>query len=333
MAVYRRRTGSAKSYAKKYPKGGYSKKYSTGKKRSSYPKKGGTGKSSSYSKNVLRSVVKEMLRGPPQKVLLKGVPDQVVFFDNAPMNDCCYFRVPVSQAIPNQRGANAAPDSRWRESNKILIKGVSFRSRIDFTGTCEVMAVVYPAKIQTQSIPLRGSPAAEFYFGQDEKNFPGGTRLLTLNETGLLNSSKEGPFAVVPGADGSLFVDSADRSLFECRLSTGPSAPVGEARWKKSMDSKEVTKGRTYYQQFSLSSGMAQRDSRSIQVYWDINKEVEFVSSGSDSLIMDPHLELLVGVRGVKTSSLLRSKGELDDLQRLGGVLRNVVVDVYYSMA
>ena len=140
------------AYSKKGSKSRARKSYAS-KKTASY-KKSGYSKAGGGSKHLIRKVVKEMLRGPAKKIQLRGVPDEVPFFSRSPWGGNCYLRIPVTQAIPGQGGAQVGPDDHWRESNKIIVKGVSLRAKIDFSTRTEVVAVCYPDKLQNQKISL-----------------------------------------------------------------------------------------------------------------------------------------------------------------------------------
>jgi hypothetical protein len=186
---------------------------------------------------------------------------------------------------------------------------------------------MYPNKMERSASEIEGEPPTEFHYGVDEKSIPGNMRLLTLDETFVVSGKKEGPFAVVRSPEGVAVADSPDRSLFGCRLTSGPAAPVGEARWKKDIGSKDVSKGRTYYEQFRPTS-VSDRESKAIEIYWSVNKEMEFVSAGSGELVFSPHLEILCGVRGTNTSFLFGPESAKDTV---AGVVKNLIVDVYYK--
>jgi hypothetical protein len=98
-------------------------------------------------------------------------------------------------------------------------------------------------------------------------------------------------------------MNSTDRSLFSCNLSRGPCAPISEVRWKKEEDSKVQERVRTYYQQFhpsgSNSAAAVWQNTRSLQIYFDYGKDVEYISSSTHLPVFEPHFELIVGVRAL----------------------------------
>jgi hypothetical protein len=323
--AYRGYPASSRYYPRK-TKFGSRKKRAAGTKKYRALTKG-------VSKSEVLAIMKQVMRGSRKKVQLRGVPDNLLVFAGPALGPYCYGRLPVTQAIPQQRGAENDADSRWRGGDKVHIKGVSIRARISFSAPVEMMAVLYPAKVQDEEIAVDGNPPDRFNIGRSQKDAPGGHRLLSLIETNMQNDSKEGPFAVVPGVNGTLFMDSPDRSLFNCRLSSGPGAPIGAVRWKKDadLDSKDYVTGQTYHQEFrpTISCISGQRDSRAVQIYFEVNKEVEFLSAGSSSLVFSPHYEIMLGVRGMECG-MLRDDG-LDLRKANVGVLSNLMVDVYYS--
>jgi hypothetical protein len=85
-----------------------------------------------------------MLRPSFQKIQLRGVPDKASFFSRSPWGNSCYLRITVTQAVPIQRTADIEPDPSWRDGDKIFIKGVSLRARIDYSVTPPLILSVNP---------------------------------------------------------------------------------------------------------------------------------------------------------------------------------------------
>jgi hypothetical protein len=100
------------------------------------------------TKGAIQRAVKHALRPPPQTIQVESSPSQLYIYNKTALSLCNYFQVPVTQAIPGERGAQSRPDTRWRSSSKILIKGISFRAKLHYSVPVEVMAALYPAKIR-----------------------------------------------------------------------------------------------------------------------------------------------------------------------------------------
>jgi hypothetical protein len=281
-----------------------------------------------------------------QDVKLVGFPTNVKFYSESELSRFCYFRIPVTQAIPVQRGVGAPPDDGWRQSNKVFLKGVGVRMKISFSVSVAVMGVCYRAKVQSDDkIPLdgpKGRPASSFLFGREAK--PVGARLLSLEETNFL-SSKDGPFSVIPGPDGRPMLDSPDQSLFTSRLTKGAGAPVGTARWKSEKDGKEK-KAKTFREEFHVASlmrtpdtgklgGYVQTDARIVEVFFDVNQEVEFVDGASTKPVFEPQIELMFGVKPITTVTLGRGSVGIDAVKEFapleGGDVSGVMTAIYYS--
>jgi hypothetical protein len=316
-------------------RGGYRRgapRYETSyaKKRFSVKKKSGPVKTG-LTKDLVRNLIKLELRGKAQIIGLQSYPSKLFVYNTANMALCNYFRVPVSQAIPGEREAQAGPDSRWRSGSKVLIKGVTLRTRLHYSTNVEIMAALYPAKVQTEPLTIKGNPATTFYCGMEYKGSENGVRLLTLGEANMITEGNEGPFEVVAATDNTFRMNAPDGSLFGCRLSKSGGMPVGEASWRVDKESKDKPKsGRTYYQQFRPGNDCPNatwRDSRDIQVYFKYEKEVEFTRSSVDHsnyLVFQPHLELIVGVRAMAVNPTAVIVPPV-------GMLESVTVDVHYT--
>ncbi len=333
MASY---SGYRKGRKSPYSKGYRSKALYGGSKGRKKTAKKSTTKSSVTMKKMVREIAADMLRGPGQKVTVSAVPTPIPIYAQSERAGYVYFRVPVTQAIPLQRAADANPDDRWRRGNKIQVKGVCVRMTVSFATTIAVMGVCYPAKVQKDPIPLNGPPATSFFLGKKDGE---STRLLAIGETGFL-SSKDGPYSLVPGGqNGTLMLDSPDQSLFNCRLSKGPGAPVGKVRWRASKGEK-ILSGQTFSQEFHVTSGMrtqdwggpggyTQMDSRCIEAYWSLGREVEFADALDGRTVFDPHLELMFGIR--VPGALGPGAGKQYTAPVEAGIVTNVMVDVYYN--
>jgi hypothetical protein len=298
-------------------------------------KKGSTMTKSVSVRSSIRKAVKYAMRGPAQSIQIESSPRELYIFNKTILSQCNYFRVPVAQAIPGERVVRSGPDTRWRSGSKILIKGVNLRAKLHYSVPVEVMAALYPAKIQGKSeIPLDEYPATAFQCGTMQKGTPNGMRLLNLDETNTVNATMEGPFDITVRAKNNLVMNSSDRSLFGCHLSKGPGAPVGEVRWKKNEDYKVQERGKTYYQQFHPSGDSAAavwQNTQTLQVYFDYRKEVKYISSSTHLLVFEPHFELIVGVRALSSTGVNVDPSSVEIFPV--GMLESVVADVYYRMA
>jgi hypothetical protein len=137
-------------------------------------------------------------------------------------------------------------------------------------------------------------------------------------------------------------LDSPDQTLFNSRLAKGAGAPVGEARWRVEKGG-DIKKGKTFAAEFHVDSvmrtqnwgaqgggsGYTQMDTRVIEVYWEIDKEVEFVAEMSRQPVFEHHLELMMGVQALKVLTPESGKEHVIPIEC--GRVSNVMVDVYYS--
>ncbi|KAF1808045.1 hypothetical protein P152DRAFT_453174 [Eremomyces bilateralis CBS 781.70] len=298
------------------------------------------------SRVVQRAVKDEVARlakGPPQKVILRGHPDKVILCSEGPQAAESYFRVPITQVIPVQRSMNSGPDSCWRRTDKVHIKGVGVRLKLTFATSVQVMGVCYPARVQEKLVETDGGGGdipTTFRVGFEDQTAKR-VRLLRVEETNFLRVAKDGPFSVIPGPKGSIMFDSTDHSLFNCRLADGPGQPVGEARWKVGEDEKRKS-GRTFAQEYHVSGimrtqnwapntpgGYVQYDTRDIQVYWALDKKMEFATSEGNLPVFEPNLELMFGVRAL--GAILPKDGNRGMGPLEYGWLSNLMLDVYYS--
>jgi hypothetical protein len=76
-----------------------------------------------------------------------------MLFSDGDSTKQCYFRVPVTAAVPMERpridpvsGKVASPDPRWRNGNKVKISGISVSIRFSYCMTIQMMGVAYPAR-------------------------------------------------------------------------------------------------------------------------------------------------------------------------------------------
>jgi hypothetical protein len=332
--AYRRSSYARKAYRKPYRKYG-----STARKRRYFKKSTTSRKNGSSLQKMIRQEAAKVLRGPRRKVSLVAVPERVPFFSESDLLQYSYFRVPVTQSISLQPGSR----------NKVFVKGICVRMKISYAQSVAVTGVCYPAKVQTVAIPVEsmsvtdGMEMKSFLLGQKDGR---SVRLMTLEETNFLH--KDGPFAVVPGrgsdekGSARWELDSNDQTLFTARLAKGAGAPLGKVRWRteKNGPTKE---GTTFHDEFHVNGimrtlnwgapgGHVQMDTRNVEVYFLVGKELEFSDSVSGIPVFEPHLELMFGVRAMQVNSMKTHDGQRADIGALeAGTVSDLRVDVYYS--
>jgi len=333
-----RQNQSGYSSSRKWKGGRKSSSSSSWKKRRvSKKSSGSSGKSNVRAlQKIVREEAAHLMRGPTQKVTVMSFPAELKFWSQSELSKYAYFRVPVTQAIPLRRGAGVDDDDRYRRGNEVYVKGVCVRMLVSYAVSVGVMGVCYPAKVQDEAIEVLNEPATSFLLGTKEGD---ACRLLTLEETRFADS-KDAPFNVVRGSDGLPMLDSPDQSLFNCRLAKGAGAPVGEARWRVEKNG-EIRKGRSFAAEFHVSGNMrtrdwgapggyTQMDTRVVEVYWEIDKKIEFVAEMSRQPVFEHHLELMFGVQGL---GVYTGADYGKDCAKPvdGGCVSNVMVDVYYA--
>lgn len=332
--AYRRRS---------YGRGPYKKSYrryaSNGRKRRFFKKSTASRKGGSSLQKMIRQEATKLLRGPRQKVSLIAVPDRVPFWSESALLRYSHFRVPVTQSISLQPGSR----------NKVFVKAVCVRMKISYAQSVAVMGVCYPAKVQTEPIPIQSMSQTD---GMEMKSFLLGckegetVRLMALEETKFL--CKDGPFAVVPSRErerkGGVQweLDSNDQTLFTARLAKGAGAPLGKVRWRTEKNGP-VREGKTFHEEFHVNGimrtmnwgqpgGHVQMDTRNVEVYFSVEKELEFVDAVSGVPVFEPHLELMFGVRAMQVNSMKTHDGQRADIGALeAGTVSDLRVDVYYS--
>lgn len=252
-----------------------------------------------------------------------------ISISSAPFN-YSYFRVPVTQAIPVQtvqRPASADLDDLWRQS--VYVKGVSVRFSLRYAVNFGISGEYYAAGFQKEGIELCGEPPSSFAVGKEEGN---SSRLLMLEETRFLES-KNSPFHVFAGPSGDPILDSPDQSLYNCRLAKGDGGPVGKAHWRVEKGGQHRT-GRSFYAEFNVTSlmrtnnwgaegGHVQYDTRSVEAYFEIEREMEFVHKESGMPVFKDPLELIFEVKAMKTLAK-----EISPVPC--GHVSGILVDIYY---
>lgn len=327
-------------YGRKFYGKSYRGKSWTTKKRRYGKKKSVKKSGSAVMRKLVREEAKRVLE-KRQRVTMVSFPGDVVFYSSPLYAGYSYFRVPVSQAIPVQRGLGAPPDPRWREGDKIHVRYACVRMNVNFATSVAMMGVCYPARVQAEPVRMESAgedrPATSFALGRkDGKAY----RLLNLRETNFL--SQDGPFEVIPGDGDAFMLHSNDQSLFNARLAKGAGAPVGKVQWRLEKHGR-VEKGQTFGAEFHIASNMrtpdwgkpggyVQMDTRTVEVYFAIDKVVEFQRAESNIPVFDPHLELMFGVRAMQLSVPKSLDGKSIDLGAVeAGSVSNVMVDLGFS--
>jgi hypothetical protein len=283
--------------------------------------------------NLLSSRLKTIIAGEVQKVLKTGVqnerrkltmelmlPETQVFINGKQSFNNC-IRIPITDAIPAQA---SSPDQRRRGSNKITLTGVNVRMSLSVSDDTRVMMLVYEphesVRKSLDTVPLVLEPSAALGFVPEVCN----TKIVPFEQMGLV--SRHGPFMTKKAGDG-IALDSVDRTLFECRISTHAGKPVGPVvrqkfggglsrtlNWDQGGQAKGVGLGYTAWKVCTLNE------------YWPLNKVYTYMYEGMTAQVFDRSAEILVYV----DCPSLQSKQISDEVPLVGAVVRNVVVDFYY---
>lgn len=249
-----------------------------------------------------------------QHAILWGLPVNTMLFSDGEYAGQCYFRVPVTAAIPMQRpGIDpitkqvANPDD-WRKGNKVTVNGISISIRFSYCVTIQMMGVCYPARrtVQNQPIPLGGSPPNQFMLGMPMNDKGTSTRLMKLEETNFLSQAglKDGPYLTVKGPAGQWVLHNAEQSLFGARLAKGPGRPIGSATWRVD-NNKPTYAGLTFKHEFHVDPGTTTADtkwdSHTVEVYFTLDKPVTYAAEMAEVLIAQDPIECLFGIRAVRS--------------------------------
>jgi hypothetical protein len=160
--------------------------------------------------------VREAVGQPAQKLTLRAQFDSFPVFSEAVDANRNYWRLPITAAIPPQRGANQGLDDRHRRKDKVFT-GVSVRFVLDYVTTVGVIGVCYENRVQTVPIAMTAQPGAQTFdrftmvVSSSSK-----ARLSTLADVNMLH--QDGPFAVIRVRTINLDLDSPDKTLFNCRI-------------------------------------------------------------------------------------------------------------------
>lgn len=270
----------------------------------------------------------------------QSAPNVVGFHRYDNYRDWKYMLAPVTKLIPLQRPPKASADARWRTSNTVLITGVGVRVEFAHEDPVRVMALVFPSKVRKEPIEIgarTGEFVSQFPHGMDDTRIKL-TRLLTAQETGL-DCTKDGPFAVIsePREDNSrapFHLEGGTDSLFDATLSKGGGAPIGMCSWKLG-ENGAIKTGRTYSQDFAgpepNGTGPPRLLESKAEMFFKMNKKVEFADVYDNATVFDPDMELLFGIESKVYSPVapVLAKGQLHPFP--SGLLRKLRVKVYYK--
>jgi hypothetical protein len=319
----------------------------SGRKRRSL-KKTSRKSSTSTTKKMLQEIETRLRRGSPQELVLRSEPKGVPFYSGQFADACC-FRVPVTQVIPTEPGVGVKPDPRYRRGGKVYIKGVRLTVKLSFNESVQWQAALYPVMAVNTLVDVITSTAGmprKFVIGFQDKAV--GRRLLTPAESGVMSSVTGSPFLMVPGdADNTYELKSSDGSIFGCALSRKGATPFGSPKWTIGGSKTEYRGQKLAKHEFHVSSGMraitdgvshAQFDTREVNIYWDIQKDFEFVSPFENTLVDGCPLEILFAVRAMDTSGVVTGEGRTK-LEEFGdkcvpnfcGKVHGVTAMIYYS--
>jgi len=255
-------------------------------------------------KKMVEEKLKESCSKLQEKVTLTADMREISVFSQGPRVLQSYFRVPVTAAIPTQRLAGVGPDDRYRLTKHLRLSGVALRFVLHFSRSVDVFAMCYPAKVQRSAtaVAVQGDPVHTFALGTGAAT---ARRLLTGPETNMLNS--HGPFAVRPGPNAGIVLDAIDDTLFTCQLARHEGRPIGKVSWKNGIGKEEVKKGMIYKDTYlrtqnwndnpNAARGYVQSDSVVVQVYFDLGKDLKFVTEVGSEPVFEHPLEILFGVR------------------------------------
>lgn len=323
----------AKIYAKKRTAAKSKGRYARKKTSSRVAKRGGTLVGTKLNAVVAREVQKVLNSGAQnerRKVTLELSPKtqrQIFVNGKGCINTC--LRLPITAAIPAMAGAQFAPDVRRRQSNRIIVTGVSVRVSISASDETRVMILPYEPHQTVQKhldmVPLLTLPNASH--GYVPEGFE--TTLVEYGCLGLI--SKHGPLMTKKlGDDTSL--DSVDGSPFDCRVATHAGKPIG-AVMRKVFGGGGLRRTVNWDQaaREDVGAGYTAWTTHKISEHWKLNKVYTYSHEGMNDQVFERNAEMFMYI---DCPSLVGRNvgGELidEETEVVGAVVRNVIVDVYF---
>jgi hypothetical protein len=279
--------------------------------------------------------VREAVGQPAPKLTLRAQFDSFPVFSEAVDANRNYWRLPITAAIPPQRGANQGLDDRHRRKDKVFT-GVSVRFVLDYATMVGVFQICYENRGPTDPIAMMAQPGAQIFdrFTMGDSTSTTKGRLSTLAEVNILHL--DGPFAVNRVRTIGLELDSPDKSPFNCRMSGHDGGPISKVSWKEVKDglTTKVEKQKMFKREYNVTSNMStvdwasakgytQFDSKTVDVYFEIGQYYEYRHELGRDVVWDKPLELLFGVKAKTRFSNFQTPLEC-------GNVNGFVCDIYY---
>ena len=324
-----------------------------------------------YVEKKVRTAVKKASRGPARSVPVRLTPahferdseipnvvklGQWTSYVQGASSERKYAILPITEAIPHQRGEKNGADDRYRSLDKVLVKGVSLRLSISHAEDARLMVFAFrngarrdiPACLTTRPhcdaatlppVSTKGNPPSNIVYDiMSKRQLMGleGEGSFPLRNLGL----HDGPFKLVNGVGGSLDWDSPDSTAFLSRTRSGEGGPVGTV-FGKVDGGKERSLGRMCKKQFSSSSimrtlgynvqtpemtGFVASKSHTVDLFIRLNQREDFTYPHGSSSVNERPLELFIGFDSPGPSSAAEQKVDV----AAGGII-GAHMEIYYS--
>lgn len=301
----------------------YSRRSRRGKVSFSYRKRKMSGKTTRYNRRPsTKAATGKEVRAVSLKTQAKCDPERVSWWmggSDRPKQS--YWRIPVTGMVPKTRFNEFNYEDVLKTGGKIFVAGVNVRLDVLYLTGFEIFGVCYRDTIHNPDDELtyithdeRGKPSKLWLgcppFPGKGKGSVGEPALMTVDQTGVAHP--EGPFNyfVVEEEKGAVMhFDSNDGSPFRCHLSANPKyRPVGEAKWTdEKADQKVKKRSKVFHDEVSApwsargKVGDVPHDQtlkkHHVDVFFDINQEVDVCVVGSAGFRVATRLELLFGLR------------------------------------
>ncbi|CAO1606371.1 MAG: hypothetical protein LQ349_000615 [Xanthoria aureola] len=196
-------------------------------------KKGGSAGSTKLKTIIAGEVAKALNSGAQNErrklTMCLELPQKSIFVNGKEAFNNC-IRIPITDAIPAQAGAGQGPDVRRLRANKVVVTGVNVRASFSVADEMRVMMVVYEphetVRKHLDLVPCSTEPSAAMGCVPEKIE----TTLKPYGHLGLV--SKYGPL-MTRKVGTAIELDSVDGSVFESRISTHGSKPIGPVFRKK----------------------------------------------------------------------------------------------------
>lgn len=260
-------------------------------------------KGSSHVTKVIQKIVDDKMRADSIRrsslqtpSVVRAFPKCIEVFQSGSRVGENYSRVPVTRAIPRERGSGVEADQRYRLSQTVFLRGVGVRFVLEAICSVEVLLFVYPAKVFAgdSKLVVEGSPPVSFAIGTSEEKNGENRRLLTMDETQM--KTPHGPFGLESGGNSRVGynLQNVDESLFTCYMARHEGKPVGKVDYTDDSGAKKVA---TVYRRKFVHPNPGTVMTHNENLFFTLQRWVKFVASGEAEMSFEDDLEMFLGVR------------------------------------